>query len=562
MLNSYKESPGWATFLRNQNIEQWIQNLQSLVECSVQSGLEEYPENELISLLENAPIPHDLRQGVRSVVTGDFRSSLNDCIENHKALYVIGHILAKLFFETRCDAQLILFRMDEWLCWDGFLTRSRIELSKKDNLSTFRVRFTDVIQQMEASPESYVRFRADREQFSRLLEFWKNESTFSEVWNSSYGWGYISMYLHGSSALEALLPEYPEAFCSIIENISYPPIINDLLWIFSRYSSVLPKMLESAPLCAVSDEHNATVWNRSILAPLLLQVCISYGRVRLDEPHRANNKEMFENVIDDLTCLYSSTIEKLMSRDDCKFLGEAFLAELLARNVYSYNHGRDPQKEALTLFIHILSSKLSLPQDAERSSWPEHTFGISREQTTSQASQFLQTGILGTGIERLNITSLRTLLAREPAITSANAQQYLDFVKILLSYRDTGFYTTEFSDFPDDRHRDIASLYVASTDPCESWRQTWQYLSGVRYKLRFSLFNSDSNEQRYALNFVLASGIAATQLLKEQNKTELAALLSKAIENSISNLVAWDHSQERLYPKMLKLVYKIGVGAV
>lgn len=550
-MNQYNTTAEWEIFLQDSQLESWIATMESLVKDVVLPRTKPDVEAALALLLERH-MPSELVVGVEKNLNGEARSSVHDSIEIHKAQWVIGQAMATLFLDSSENALGLLFMVPDWNCWEGFCTRLSKELNNVDRASHFGRRFMEAIADLEANPRGYCMFRSDEQRFLQMNEVWKKESSLSAVWNPTYGWSYVTMHLPASSTLRVLLPNFPQVLVNVLEQISYPPIVKDILWVCSSIEAS-QVLLRNATSCMTLDSEGKPSWNRKLLAPLLLEWCVTYGTHALEKGVRSGSTAVDEAQAQ-LTRQYADMVAALMKREDKYFLGKAFLAEILTRRVHRHKVKRDPQAHSLLLLSNALKEALSFPSGDLPDTLFSDTFCVGEEEVAAQAGFFTQTGIPFSQHSGLHLTSLLALIERTPELTEDYAQLFLRFFSILLCFKDAGLYTSEHSDFPDVRHEKMAQVYAATTDPQMNWQGTWRQLSGVRYKLRAFLFNEASNEQRYVLNFVLICGVCAYKILELQNKCIESHALRHTVSQSIADYSHWDWVQERFFAKLQLLI--------
>ena len=563
-MNEYNNFAELKVFIQNSQHEIWVAKMACWVKEVVLHRAD--PDIEAtLALLSEQRIPDELLIGVKKILNGEARSAKYDCIEIHKAQWVIGEALATLFIDSSENALTMLHMVSDWHCWEGFSSRLSNELSSVDRAAHFGCRFIEAIADLEANPQDYVVFRDDKQYFMDLNDTWKNERILSEVWNPIYGWQNVTMHLPSLSTLTVLLPNYPQTLVAVIEKISYPPIVNNILLVC--LSSIVPQisseLMRQAASCMVFDSERKPIWNRKLLAPLLMEWCISYGTHTLADVLRVGtNSNDVNDKKTQLGNLYKDMVSAMMTRDDKFFLGEAFLVEILARRIHRRDVDRDPQALALSIFGDALKEALAFPEGELSDTLFTNTFGVAEEEAAAQAGIFAQTGIPLPHRSRFHLTSLLALVERTPKLTEEHAKNYLHYFNILLCFKDAGLYTSEHSDLPDERHEKIAKVYAAITDPQASWQETWRQLSGVRYKLHTFLFNEESSEQRYVLNFVLVCGVIACKILETQGKRTESHALLHVVKQAMADFAQWDWFQERFFTKLQELILSDGNAQV
>lgn len=269
-----------------------------------------------------------------------------------------------------------------------------------------------------------------------------------------------------------------------------------------------------------------------------------------DDPVQKSEKRLKE--------FYTAMVTALMERDDSNFLGEAFLTELLDRCIQRNDINRDPQALAFLTMISVLKKAIAIQEDNLPNTLFRDTFGIDDKDAIAQAAFFFQTGILSPAKADVHITLLLALIERTSELTITSAKEYLIFFERLISFSEAGVYTSEHSDFPDVRHQRIALLYAAMPDPRATWLNTWRLLSGVRYKLRCSLFDAQASEWRAVLNFMLACGLSTCTLLSEGGEHSEARALHDSVTQKLASYSQWDWIQEHFFVKFQQVSGKIG----
>lgn len=552
-MKQYNTTAEWNVFLQDIQQEAWIDTMASWVREAILPPAEPSIDVALAFLQERGMSP-EVVIGVEKILNGEAGSSIYDCIEIHMAQWVVGQALATLFFHSSEKTLALLHMVPDWHCWEGFCSRLSQELVCVDNAAHLGRRFMEAVVDLEANPQDYCMFKSDERHFLSLNEIWKNESDISEIWNPTYGWQYLTMHLPAFSTLKVLLPNYTQVLVDILEKISYPPIVNDILWVCLS-TETSQELLRQASSCIALNSDRKPVWNRKLLAPLLLEWCATYGTHTLAKVLR-NGASVVE--VDEakarLVRLYAGMVAALVTREDKYFLGGAFLAEILARRVRRGDVERDPQAQALFLLGNALKESLALPAGGLSDTLFKDTFGVAEEEATAQAGIFAQTGIFLPQCSGLRLTLLLTLVERTPELTENYARRYLRFFNLLLCFKNAGLYTSEHSEFPDERHEKMALVYAAMTDPQANWLETWQKLSGIRYKLRYLLFSEESNDQRYVLNFVLVCGVSVCRLLAKQGEIDASHALLAVVKQRVADYSHWDWVQERFFDKIKALI--------
>lgn len=473
--------------------------------------------------------------------------------EQHSATMreIVASALAMLFFDEVVPAIEVARAADKWQLWDGFRSRVCERMQDHEAIQTFRDRFLELISSFQADPLKYHHISLSRPEYEELTEAWNKQTNISEVWKESWGWGINYLAPPGAACLQCLLPDNIMDLNRILAAIVLPWCLRDTLWILRPDSWILA-MLECAP--AVLDKNAAgdECWNKSILAPMLLQTALDYSIKSLEDTGQHSwNGQNASQPMPMLEKLWPNIIDIISKRSDGSFLGRAFLKSNMAHLFFERKIINDNSR--VRFCIARQSAKLVHvePSDSPKKLF-EDVFDCNVETPRDICKHFVQTGLLAEENEKMRLASLLAFLAPQDA--NLPAEVAIDFLDLLLPYRNAGFHTSEHFPIPDIRHTLIGWLYAQCSNPLEAWLNTWSILACSRYKLRNSFFGDDSLNYRYVLNFVLVAGICASFQLKQEDQAQASASFLETVKEKIVSCSHWDWFQDKFFTKLSNLL--------
>ncbi len=136
--------------------------------------------------------------------------------------------------------------------------------------------FLSVAAVVASNPAEYV-YSSDKVRFSVALHRWKKEAELVEVWNDRT-FQYFPFNDDGLGLLEAARRIDAVQFTELLETLTLPPAIESLLRNFQiEYDfDYLLELLSSAPSMFEELEDGCMVWNRKIVASLILNSMLSH----------------------------------------------------------------------------------------------------------------------------------------------------------------------------------------------------------------------------------------------------------------------------------------------
>lgn len=464
---------------------------------------------------------------------------------------IVASALVMLFFDEAVPAIEVARAADNWHLWDEF--RSGVCETMQDHETTqiFLKRFLELINSFQADPIKYHHISLSRSEYEELTGAWNKQTNIAEIWKESWGMGFNHMPPPGVGCLRCLFPDNITDLNRILAAIVLPWYLRDTLWILRPGSEILT-MLKFAPSVLDKNAAGDECWNKSILAPMLLQSALDYSINSLEDTREHSwNGQNASQPMPMLEELWLNIIDIILERNDGSFLGRAFLKSNMA---HLFFERKIINNNSMVRFcIAKQAGKLVQinPSDSPKKLF-EDVFDCNLEALLDICKHFVQTGLLAEENEKMRLASLLAFLAPQDA--NLPAEIAIDFLNLLLPCRNAGFYTSEHFPIPDIRHTLIGWLYTQCSSPLEAWLNTWSILASSRYKLRNSFFGDDVLNYRYVLNFVLVSGICASFQLKQDGQEKASASFLKTVKEKILSCSHWDWFQEKFFSKLYNLL--------
>jgi hypothetical protein len=310
------------------------------------------------------------------------------------------------------------------------------------------------------------------------LDAWAAETDLGAVWDSRV-WMGLDMLPERLGMLAPLAAVKPAEFLPLIEEVQPFPLLEGCFYwrsITSDLDKVL-EMLERAPV--VIDQQNG-LWNRKVVAPLLLQT--AFGVIRELGTHRQNDGTPLAGGAE-LAGIAQTIIERALNRPD----GAQLVSRWMQYQVYAAaSRSSDPAFEA------VLNASLA-------------TFALAKidaaEVYPRMTKEYRNGGVFPTQLaydeangayERL---LLAAMLVKERVLKGAGNRELSMRPSLIALMRNarTPFSVSYGEVMPTWRHRVFADIYLAESEPAKSWREDFDFFAPERRAaLHYSYFGDNS----------------------------------------------------------------------
>lgn len=467
------------------------------------------------------------------------------------ARQIAASALAALFFDETVPSIEVACVADNWQLWSEFRSQICEILQNHDSIQTFKDRFLELIHSFQKDPKKYCYITLSREEFEELEKAWNKQTNIAEVWKESWGWDINYMPLPGASCLQCLFQDGITDLNHILDEIVLPWCLKDTLWVVGPEAKILA-MLKCAPSVLENNSDGSQFWNKSILAPMLLQNALDYSIKTLEDAQHSRDGSNTAQQKPNLETLWLDIIDIVSNRPDGAFLGRAFLKSNMAHLFFKQKivNNNFVNNDFMVRFCIAQQSQqlISINPSNSPKNLFEDVFDYNLETAKDVCKHFVQTGLLAEKNEKMRLASLLAFIA--PLNANLPVEIALDFLNLLLPYRNAGFHTSEHFSSPDIRHTLVGWLYAQCPAPLGEWLNTWSILASSRYKLRNSLFGDNALNIRYVLNFIILAGICAAFQLKLNDQEEASNSLLTAVKKKIFSCSHWDWFPDKFFAKL------------
>lgn len=461
---------------------------------------------------------------------------------------VLGWMLAHCLADTDISIDTAVRLEDRWHA-DIDLNEIRHRLADdKQALEAFFEKMRAVVSDVVMHPENCV-IACEQEQFARLLEQWKQEEDIKQVWIPGYGWNHFPAYDPRLRFLNALLPGHISSYLELISELTVPPLLVQLIEgpCVLQSKEVLLRLIQEAPVaCHAAAGSNRTAWNGQLVAPLILEAVFQHGlqmiaNCRQEDRPLANEPacgEAGKEAENDFRTFCSDVAAALCQRTDGRFLSQSYMPILLRRpqHMDAFRDYSAPETAA-QIFLDAFRNGFSTDSQQDLPTWSD-LFDEAEETAEKNLDEFIETGMLAEKTPGIHLDTLRTWLLLDQTVQGnpARAQAWLRTFHLLMAYRDSGLYTSQFSpSLLEKSHTDISTLFACQDSPADCWAHAWNLLSGARHRLACQPHQEQSNDLRSIINFVLTAGMATIQQLATTGVHSKIPGLEKKVWHGIWN---------------------------
>lgn len=326
-------------------------------------------------------------------------------------------------------------------------------------------------------PESHLS-PGRRSALGPALEAWAAEPDFGAVWDTRV-WMGLDMLPERLGMLAPLAAVQPTEFLPLIEEI-HPFPLQEGCFYWRSITFDLDKVLEMLELAPLVIDQQSGLWNRKVVAPLLLQT--AFGVIRELSTHRQHNGTPLADSAE-LAGIAQTIIERALKRSD----GVQLVFRWMRHQVYAAtSRAPDPTFEAI--FNASLAAFAQSKVDAA-DLYPLMT------------KEYPKGGVFPAQLayEEANVAYeqlvLSAMLVQERVLKGADHREESlrpSFIALLRNARDP--FSVRYGEMmPSWRHRVFANIYVAEAEAAKSWRQDFDLFAPERRAaLHYSYFDDNS----------------------------------------------------------------------
>jgi hypothetical protein len=529
---------------------------EKLVEQINKADRSELP-SQAVAVIEG--LPPGFTEEIDAVSNGDYEAS-------NQAAWVWGVALARICIGANSNGKLLatcyLIARDE-VSSEAFLDELSSALSQEGSEYIY-LALNDMVTYIAEQPENYT--SRDRVQFRQVVLEWKAETNLSEVW-SFRAFEYFQYYCEPIGVLEAVRRSDPVRYLQLLEVTALPPVIEGA---FSRldisydFDAIL-QLLSIAPSTFETDG-DSQVWNRKLIAPILLERGLEHVRNVADVICRSHGEELdsAESIRDrDVLSLIRRLTEVLLERQDGISLAVHWMCYLIGKNgpkPWGNPDRWSPIPNAVEAMASGLYSKGITFEDIE-SFFPKYAI--------PKADDLIKFRLSGIGdLDKYEKPSgLDILLAYFWITNQTERKSYsedeiaLNFFESLLVRQDCGLFITLPEACPTDREYYPALLYATQDQPVDAWTKSWTLLAEQRRLFRHRWADTSVPRSEDSSFFLANVGLAAVDWLisPEIAKSEQALRLYRVIFDTVFNIVITPPSfnKERWHNLIAKLFCRL-----
>jgi len=352
--------------------------------------------------------------------------------------------------------------------------------------------------------------------FAATEEAWSKETNIVEVWRGRQ-WDHFHMYSEQLSVVHALRAPQPAAFLAVCDRLQVPPLTESVLtWPgIAMDFDVILRLLAVAPTV---EDRAAHLWNRSLVAPFLLEVAFRHLMDIAGSPTQPMAG------VEEVSSLARRLGETCLARSDGLFLAvnwSRYLARLAGTTSGEHFDGvfstmidvmaeQGVDATAIGLF-----ADLDVPekQEAADDGWN----AAKADSMLAQRFDYFMIAALVHGSDAArHKADLRPLLqrhlcARNPALGDYGPER-----------------------LPNWRHYTVAKLYFQERDPIGAWERDWAMLATQRREAVHWSYSNDREAVHPSL-FLANVGVALIEwiMANRGELRDLAAPMWKILFESV-----------------------------
>lgn|GEM_PF-4242428 len=346
------------------------------------------------------------------------------------------------------------------------------------------------------NPKKYIYGDGERKRFEAYQKGLFEEKNIIEVWRGYNNDFFPFDFDAYSDVMEKFLPHNVEEFSNRCNMLRAPVILQEIFSCVRRNygDGILFDFMEKAPICANQDGNGKWTWDvTSFAAPIMLDFLFS--ELLRDNPiNKEPDEKQIENFVEKIG-------KALLNRDDGYFLVWSHVKYMLSSNVKN--------QEVTFLYVETIGQVCSdiVKNFYGKKDWLK-ALRPRGFKLRENRERFSQTGLLGvTGKPSM----LLDILVQMQFYDEEKLGDYIPCFEDSILLEDEMF--RAFSPRPLLCHRYIADIYLASEDPVESWKRTWDKMSAARHRVWFNRYDEFSISIERNVNFLLIVGIAMMEQL-------------------------------------------------
>lgn len=523
-----------------------------------QTSLLDNPEVDLTSSQEQklqrvlqGPLPQEFRQAVLDRVHG------NHSCQHDMAGFLMGCALARAAMDRQdggVPATITLQRA--WWAHGGLELELTEGLRLNGRTSPAFGVATALARWLHHTPGHSLLDTQERTHFARQCKKWEESGLLADIWDTRL-WARHSRTAFEASLLGSLLAAQPDCVLPLLKDIPIPPIMKDIFYSPSiRHNpAVLLRLLELCPECTETDENDAGAaadqrlkpsWNRSIIAPCLLEVILHHATMMNEKGITRHNDNFLHE---------SANI--LLKRSDGLYLALHYVEEL--HNVIEFERENDnPAMHFLEALVLAVEKQCKGELHEQRvNAWLVDF--LNSEQLRADLKSFQETGILQKQVEK-NI--LRGLAAKARLLSfecmrGSCGHYLLQGYQRAFCRLDEGFYTSEHSmHLPNITQEAIAQLYAVAepVPPAQQWQDSIAMLASASNRTFRNSFSNQYLEVQYVYNYHLGLGLALADTVHAFHGVDQAqAVLQAVFDCTAGRLRVENGTMNNFYVKTARL---------
>lgn len=371
----------------------------------------------------------------------------------------------------------------------------------------------------------------ENDSFMQMFNDWKTKTSVRGVWTCDREFSWFSYFCSASGLFAQAILLDVQFGTRQLETMGIPPMCEHVLMHQSilEDKEILLNVIRESPFVLTTE--NSTDWNGSIVAPMAMDF-YKHHVERLHEAIRTNQRqggksnELPEFVEKESPELFRVAAEAILQRSDGIFLASNYLCHLVQWRDNVKDEEWSSDLEYAKAIAQVLANKTNLVDLKRALGWspqPEEAIRKAQELGTS------------TGLDASPaVDDLSTVISiqEETAELEDNAPELISLFEQVLFAKNNGIHISRHSDRASvtPLHYNLAKPYACSESPAKRWAETWQLLSGVRFRSRQIPFASDETAHpRGALLTAVLVGIALYDEIAQDNPDSEESSLLKAL---------------------------------
>lgn len=421
--------------------------------------------------LSQPPVPPE--------VTGQILTALTDrqSRESNETNYLLGWSLAETLGKSSypasiiCDLATLTGENDVRLF--GFYDGLTKYLS--DASSPLIAAFFFLADYVASNRSRLILGRVDP-MYAATEEAWSKETDLVEVWRGRQ-WDHFHMYSNQLPVVWALIDTQPAVFLDLCNRLVVPPLTESVLTC-SAISMDFDAILHLLAVAPTVEDHDARSWNRSLVAPVLLELAFRYLMDLAGTPAQPLAG------VEEVSSLARRLAETCLARSDGRFLAvnwSRYLIKLAGSRSNEHFDG------VFSMMINVMAEQdvdatviglcadLNLPEGEEEKEAANDGWNASKiDSKLAQSFDYFMIAALVHGSDaarrnaELRPMFQRHLCARNPALWDYGQER-----------------------LPNWRHYTVAKMYLQENDSIDAWGKDWDMLATQRREAAHWSYSKD-----------------------------------------------------------------------